>query len=322
MWEVIQVKSAIKEKVDTAVMMDHKRTDRPLNVIHRFVIAAMVCMVVWNGYCAWNWLRTNTVLTTDAGFPTILPFLPDIGPFVGVLTLVVTMMGVLALYGLITHKKNSWLYAVWSLCLSAAVKNLLCVLLWLDGRFDGERIGVAIDIVFCLIAMGAMRYYWSRQDNFAVDWKKELGHHLTVGAMFALMFWCAYCGVWWLGTQKMVFSSTWQVLYPVTIPSMGHRGWIIGLVAAMMVIYCIVTISGLLRHKKLSNYLAVLTFPLVVLMNLVAYWHENFANRYYRSVLEPCTETPFLLITALIGGIGVLVYIYYKSRKDRFCNSW
>lgn len=303
-------------------ILAEQRCDRPLNVIHRFFIAAMVCMVAWNGYSAWNWLRTNTVLTTDARSSAILPFLPDIGPFVGVLALVVTVMGALSLYGLITLKKNSWQYAVWSLCLSAAVNALLCIFLWLTERYDGERIGVAIGMVSCIIAMGALQYYWRRQNNFTFDWKKELGHHLTIGAMFALMFWCAYCGIWWLGTEKIVFSSTWQMSYPITLPRMGHWGWIIGLVSMVMVIYCIVTVTGLLRHKNVSDHLAVLAFPMVVVMNLAAYWHEDLAIRYYRSVPDTCMETPFLLMTALIGGVGLLVYIYYRSRKDRFSNSW
>ena len=321
------MKTVEKKKTATVPakhVLAEQKCDCPLTVVHRFIIAAMVCLTVWNGYCAFNWLRTDKFFATGRRFPSILPFLPDAGPFIGIVTLGVTMFAAISLYGLITLKKNAWLYSVLSLCLSSGVKNLICIPVWFTEQYGGTKAGImcVIETVLCLISVATLWYYAYRSDNFEKEWTKELGHHLTIGAMFVLMIWCGYCAIWWLGTEKVVFSSTWHVEYPTTLPRLGHRGWILGIVAAVMVIYCIATISGLSRYKKASNYLAILAFPLVAVLQIVGYWYEYIAARIYGSVNVMCNEVPFLVVTALIFAVGILVCTYYKSRKDRFCNSW
>ena len=292
---------------------DIVRTDRPLNTVHNLLIAAVVCLALWNVICACWWMFGN-----QKNFG-IIPCLPKSSSFFGVLTLLVGCFGAAAAYGLVTRKCGSWRMAAWALCGSALLKSGIAMTVsFLEGGI-GVRAGVmaVVEAVLCLIAVGVVAYYPGRADHFSKPWKKELGHHLTIAGMFVLMFWCLYCGMWWLGTQRMVFNDRLVLEYPTVIPGFARYGWILGLISMCMVVYLIATVNGLVRYKRGSQWMAVLAFPVVVATQVAAYWLNYAVGSQWTY-----DAVGFLLKAVVIAAVGVAVARYYWTRKERFANKW
>lgn len=307
-----------KRKIRKWVLSEPDRTDVRMTAVHNLMIAFVVILAVWNGVLAFYWMNPDLPVRIQ-----FLPKYPDAAPLFGVLTLVAALVMGLAAYGLGMMKEKSFSLAVYSVLAAAFVRYALYLPVWALEGIKGSCLAVfLVDAVSSVGAIGLFLYYRNKQDHFNVKWSKDAVHHLVIVGMFLLLGWCAYCGIWWMGTQEVVFSAVWSIGYPQNLPCLPQGGWPFGLLSAIMVVYCIAGINGLIRRSKNAEIMAVLAFPLMAELQLGAYCYETIQSNVIGATPVQYRETGFLLLTACFVLLGFVLLKYYKSRTDEFCNSW